>query len=257
MKINPLKPFVWALFVLSGCVGDAPAPALETQVQAAEPAECAKTENDFIRLKLAKNCVACHGEGAVAPYFASAEAFEGLLVQNPRLVIPGDPDGSELVKLLEGNGTGAFSQMPTSGPNFAAIPEADRDISIQEIRDWITGLQLGAQDINPDREAPTTRRIGADELRNSLMSQLGLSFEDDFVQQLSSNFESPTLVLRGPPAASTHRRCAGFALWRPEGINQPTMVSFRRRRLASTKTTHLRYLTKFFANRDAGLAGLV
>lgn len=231
MKSIHLTTILITALVGASCVEDSPSAPVATQLQSAETPVCAKTENDFIRLRLAKNCVSCHGQGAVAPYFASAEAFEGLLVQNPRLVVPGDPDASELVKLLEGHGTGAFTQMPTAGPLFSEIPEADRDISIEEIRAWITGLQLGAEDVNPYRDAPTTRRVGAAEFRNSLMAQLGLTYEDDFLQSISSNFQSPTAVLKGPvplrapddapglhygaQAASTRQRWAalGGAYW--------------------------------------------
>ena len=101
-------PLIVAFLVLTSCGADTEN-ANETLSQSVE---CAKTESDFIRLKLAPNCAGCHGEGTSAPYFASAESFEGLIVQNPRFVVPGDPDNSEFVRLLEGNGTGAFTQMP-------------------------------------------------------------------------------------------------------------------------------------------------
>ena len=53
-------------------------------------------------------------------------------------VVPGDPDGSLLVQLLEGTAMGGtFTQMPLS-VKFVDMP--DTQISIGEIRAWISAL---------------------------------------------------------------------------------------------------------------------
>ena len=64
------------------------------------PELCAESDNDAMRLRMAPTCAPCHGEGASRPFFASVTAFEDLLVYNPRYVVRGDPDASELVALL-------------------------------------------------------------------------------------------------------------------------------------------------------------
>lgn len=86
--------------------------------------ECATSDNDFVRLRLGRNCESCHGEGASRPFFASLSAFEDLLAYDERFVVAGEPENSELVRLLQGEGTGAYTQMPTVGDTFA--DRADR-----------------------------------------------------------------------------------------------------------------------------------
>lgn len=168
-----------------------------TRAQSLDPVPCVQGEHDEIRLKLAPHCAGCHGPGTSAPYFASVEAFESLIVRNPRFITPGDPDSSEFIRLLEGKGTGAFTQMPTAGSPYAALSAEVQQISMAELRQWVTGLTLAPLSDAPDPNLPTTRRLGADEIRGALMAQLGLSFEQDFLQQTSSNHDSPTIVLKG------------------------------------------------------------
>lgn len=174
--------------------------------QSLDPVPCIQGEHDAIRVKLAPSCAGCHGPGTSAPFFASAEAFESLIVRNPRFVIPGDPDGSELIRLLEGVGTGAFKQMPTAGEPYAKLPADQQKISMSELRQWITDLTLAQASTTPNPDAPTTRRLGAEEIMGSMLAQLGLDPEVDFYQGISKNFDSPTRTLKGsmplyPPTA--------------------------------------------------------
>jgi hypothetical protein len=180
---------------LEGAPETAPSPT--PRQQPLDPVPCIKGEHDAIRVKLAPSCAGCHGSGTSAPFFASPEAFESLIVRNPRFVIPGDPDGSELIKLLEGTGTGAFKQMPTAGEPYAKLPAAQQQITMSELRQWITDLTLTQASASPDPDAPTTRRLGAHEVMGSMLAQLGLDPEVDFYQGLSNNHDSPTRVLKG------------------------------------------------------------
>ena len=88
--------------------------------------------------RLAPSCGPCHAPTAAAntAYFASEEAFQTLVVDEH--VVPGDPDASSLVQLLEGTAMGGtFTQMPLS-VKFVDMP--DTQISIGEIRAWISAL---------------------------------------------------------------------------------------------------------------------
>ncbi|MGB0591725.1 MAG: fibronectin type III domain-containing protein [Myxococcota bacterium] len=84
---------------------------------------------------------ACHGE-AGTPFFASLADFEALVVDNIHFVIPGDPDGSVLVKVLEGNGTAPWTQMPLVGPTFQEMANAgETSITVTQIRNWIAHME--------------------------------------------------------------------------------------------------------------------
>ncbi|AKF03762.1 hypothetical protein [Sandaracinus amylolyticus] len=136
--------------------------------------------NDVIRRGLARTCEGCHSVGEHG-YFASAVAFESLLVRNPRLVVPGDPDGSALVQLLEGRREGStFSQMPLSGDPFAVMAErGETDVSMEAIRSWIRDLTVPGVSTEPDVHAATVQRISATHVELGLRDLLGLT-EDDF-----------------------------------------------------------------------------
>lgn len=130
-------------------------------------------------------CEGCHLMGARG-YFASIETFESLVAYNPKLVVAGKPDESELLRLLEGNSEGAFAQMPPAGPTYA---EMDGDVSIAEIRTWITELGDHAADPNPAAAAPRIARLGAAEVQRALYQQLGLSDDDFFIP--ASSYDIP------------------------------------------------------------------
>jgi hypothetical protein len=115
-------------------------------------------------------------------YFASLNAFESLLVRDSRLVRAGDPDGSELVKLLEGRRTGSsLTQMPISGDPFAVRSErGETGVTIDEIRDWISELEVPGLSREPDPSVATVQRIGATHVELGLRDLLGLTMEDFF-----------------------------------------------------------------------------
>lgn len=138
---------------------------------------------------LQPTCEGCHSTGSRG-YFASLQAFESLVVYNPDEVVPGKPDESQLILLLEGKGTRAFTQMPISGPTFADIAaKGGTSLTVAQIRDWVTNLQARAQDKLPSIEARRITRIGAADVQRALYQQLGLSDDDFFVP--ASNFSIP------------------------------------------------------------------
>jgi hypothetical protein len=121
-------------------------------------------------------------------YFASLTAFESLLVRDGRLVKPGHPDESELVMLLEGRRAGeSITQMPLSGDPFAIRAErGETSISMQEIRNWISELELPSVSTRPDPSVATVQRIDAGHLELGLAELLGLTLEDFFLPAMSN-----------------------------------------------------------------------
>jgi mono/diheme cytochrome c family protein len=86
-------------------------------------------------------CQGCHMTGDT-PFMASLENFNSVLVQDPAFVLPGDPDNSEVIRLMEGNGTGAWKAMPALQPdNFKEMSDKGQtSITIEEIRYWILAM---------------------------------------------------------------------------------------------------------------------
>jgi hypothetical protein len=140
-------------------------------------------------------CEGCHITG-VRAFFASLKAFQGLLVSDPRLVAPGDPDQSELMRLLKGTGTGAFKQMPIAGPSYEALAASGmQQLTMDEISTWIRGLQVQQRDPNPDPEASRVVRMSATQIQRALYQQLGLVHEDFF--GTGSEFGVPMATAKG------------------------------------------------------------
>jgi hypothetical protein len=148
-----------------------------------------------VRLGLAPTCAGCHSEGDNG-YFASLTAFESLLVRDARLVRPGQPEESDLVLLLEGRRTGSsLTQMPISGDPFAAMAaRGETDISMDEIRAWITDLEAPGADPRPLATARTVQRIGAVHVEHGLRELLGLTHEDFFT--VASSYGVPEAMGR-------------------------------------------------------------
>jgi hypothetical protein len=168
----------------------------ETARGASSLPPCPEDETGRIYLGLRPSCVGCHGVGTNLAFFATEASFRALLVGNPAYVTPGDAAGSVLVKLLRGTNVGAFRQMPTAGAAYADLPSTQQPVSMAEVERWIDGLGAVVRSTTPDPDAPTVRRLTAEEIVASLYDQLGLS-EADFLGQPSSNFSSPTVTFRG------------------------------------------------------------
>lgn len=130
---------------------------------------------------LAPSCVGCHASGERG-FFASVAAFQSLVVADARYVTPGDGAGSELVKLLLGNGTGAFTQMPIGDASYAQlVDDGSAALTVDEVKAWIDGLSAQARSPDPDKDAPRVTRLSAVQVRRALYQQLGLSNDDFFI----------------------------------------------------------------------------
>ncbi|MFT3765180.1 MAG: hypothetical protein QM820_06645 [Minicystis sp.] len=165
-----------ALVAVSAAAGSActaPRGINATGGDATSGGQCAVSDNDAIRLALEPSCKACHDTGSNRPIFASLEAFENLLVYDPNLVVPGDPDKSKLVALLEGTAQGTYTQMPLTGKPFAKLGSA-AGISMEAITDWITALPPpDPSRVGPHRDSPMTRRLRVGEYVYALQRTLG------------------------------------------------------------------------------------
>lgn len=151
-----------------------------------------RAQNQKIFDGLVETCAGCHSSGARG-YFASIEAFESLVVYEPKQITPGDPDGSEFVRLLEGNGTRAFEQMPISGPTYAEIVKnGGAKLDLLTIRQWVSALKPRERDPRPSIEAPRVTRLSADDIVRALYAQLGLSDADFFTPASSFDIEHKT-----------------------------------------------------------------
>ncbi len=243
---------VLILMVSAVACGDAAAPAphhpeltAPATAHTARGAEalppCPTDETGRIFLGLRARCASCHGAGANLGFFASEGAFRSLLAGNPAYVTPGDPEGSELVRLLRGQGTGSFRQMPTAGLAYGLLPTAEQPVSMDEIERWIRGLSNMTRTTTPDADAPTVRRLTAEEIVASLHDQLGLT-DADFLGTPGTNHSSPTATFRGDLpvwspdrapgphypadalATSTRWRGLGGASWL-EGAQRTTAVT--------------------------------
>jgi len=162
--------------VLGGCKDSPPvdAPA------GGDPCNSPSSETQRIMDGLRSSCESCHISGTRG-FFASSSAFQQLLVADPRLVSPGDPDNSELVRLLEGNGTGGFKQMPTGSQSYSQLVAAGTvSLTVDEVRTWIRGLSAQTRGTSPSTTARRNVRVGAAQVQRTLYQQLGLDYSDFF-----------------------------------------------------------------------------
>jgi hypothetical protein len=176
---HSIRALVVAALVGAGC-GSGPGGSKECGPTAEE-----RAANQAIFDGLKPTCEGCHSTGARG-FFASIDAFESLVVYEPKEVVPGKPDESELVRLLEGHGTRAFKQMPISGPTYAElVAQGKTKLTIAEVRDWVTKLVARTGDKLPSIEARRITRLSAADVQRALYQQLGLS-DDDFFTPASS-----------------------------------------------------------------------
>ncbi len=184
------------IVLASPAIGCDHAGAVPSQARCADgPSPDEREQNLIIFEGLKPACEGCHITGARG-YFASIESFEALVAYDPAVVTAGDPDGSPLVKLLEGKGEGAFTQMPPGGPTYADLVDAGLyELDMADIRAWVTELGDHAKDPNPLASAPRITRMSAPEIQRSLYQQLGLG-EDDFFAP-ASNYSVPHKTAQG------------------------------------------------------------
>lgn len=83
---------------------------------------------------LQERCILCHS-GSSAPLGLRLDSYQGLMAgsSNGAVVVPGNPEASELVARLEGR---SLPRMPLTGPPF--LDEAQ----IASIKDWVLGGAL-------------------------------------------------------------------------------------------------------------------
>ena len=140
------------------------------------PAAVTACQTGPVYTALSSSCAQCHGAGSNKPYFSTQVAFETLLVAKPQWVVPGRPEDSRLIALLEGRASGAFPQMPPGEPSasFAAQAAAGKTrITLDTLRCWIVGLK----DVAPPAQSgplPVARRLSAEQMFTALEAQLGV-----------------------------------------------------------------------------------
>ncbi len=180
-KLFRRSALVTAALLTASCSGGGSDTGKAAEEQCAGPTMAEHARNQAVFDALAPTCEGCHSTGSRG-YFASLQAFEALVVYEPKEVVPGKPDESQLILVLEGNGTRAFKQMPPSGPTFADLAvKGGSALSMAQIREWVTNLQARAQDKLPSIDARRVTRIGAADVQRALYQQLGLSDADFFV----------------------------------------------------------------------------
>jgi hypothetical protein len=140
------------------------------------PSTTERAANEKVYLDLKPSCEGCHSSGSRA-YFTSLKAFETLLVYDGKYVVAGDPEGSELVKLLEGTSSLGGGKMPTTGEPFAKSAGTQR---MENIRAWIKNLRAASKPVAANPNLNTLRRLSAEKIRSSLYAQLGLTWDDFF-----------------------------------------------------------------------------
>ncbi|MGE0786889.1 MAG: hypothetical protein AB7S26_14550 [Sandaracinaceae bacterium] len=129
-------------------------------------------------------CAGCHSAADNRPFFASLESFERQLAYSGHdplpgaavYVVPGHPDESELVALLEGTSE-RLGQMPPGERSYAQLLSGGYDgPSIDEVEGWITNLEICELPRLPPRA--TVRRLSTELIRSELQRQLGLTDAD-------------------------------------------------------------------------------
>lgn len=156
------------------------APPPQAQVKR-QPA-CGEASDETVRIMraLAPSCEGCHLTG-VRAYWSSVSSFQNLVVANPALITPGDPEASEFVRLLDGRGRGAFRQMPIGTKSYAdLVREGAATTSIDEVKAWVQGLTTQPRNSQPDPEVARVSRIKPEQVQHVLYQQLGLVEADFF-----------------------------------------------------------------------------
>lgn len=146
-----------------------------------DPAGCGI---DAVFKGLEPTCANCHRAGKT-PYFSSTTAFYNLLVSNPSWVKPGDPDGSELIALLEGRASGQYAQMPPGLKGFAEMEALGQtQTTVAKVRAFVQDLKGCEATVQPAPERPQVQRKSAAQIHRTLKQHLGL--DDDDIQPYNS-----------------------------------------------------------------------
>jgi hypothetical protein len=160
--------------------------------------------NDAIMRGLAPTCAGCHAAGP-NPFLASARAFDTLFAFNEKIVVPGHPEQSYLIELLQGTAKGTYTQMPLSGDSFVALEaEGKTGVTLAQIESWISQLTPGAKDTTPDPDIVTIKRLSAAQVRKTLYAQLGLTDKDFFDSTSATTNGIPVLLSLGEDNYPVH-----------------------------------------------------
>lgn len=195
----------WTTITMAAVLASSACPSSTTTTADGLDPQCDQTAQIYERLR--PDCVACHDVGTNKPFFSSQASFRSLLAADPLYVVPGDADASELMNLLQGAGTRTFQQMPTAGAPWAQL--STKTLALDDVRQWITTLQVQPRSTAPDVDAPTTRRLRAEEIVATLQDGLGL-LDSDWVQSFGTNYQSVTAVLGGDLPVYSPDRAPGL-----------------------------------------------
>lgn len=175
-----MRALLVAFLVVLGCGKDvAPSPSVQLKRQPA----CGEATDETVRIMraLAPSCEGCHLTG-VRAYWSSTSSFQNLVVANPALITPGDPEASEFVRLLDGRGRGAFRQMPIGTKSYAdLVTEGSATLAIDEVKAWVRGLSATPRNAQPDPAVARVSRIKPEQVQRVLYQQLGLAEADFFI----------------------------------------------------------------------------
>ncbi|NRD45320.1 hypothetical protein [Corallococcus exiguus] len=189
--------------------GTTAVPSTQAQKACGTPAS---SETVRIMQGLQPHCEGCHAQGARG-YFASVDAFQSLMVSDPRLVKAGSPEESELIRLLEGRGSAAFKQMPIGEKSYAQlVSDGTAKLSVADVRAWIQSLSTQQRDARPDPEAPRITRMSATQVQRALYQQLGLTHDDffssatEFGIPMAESYEDERYPMQPPDAVPAPRQ---------------------------------------------------
>lgn len=209
-----------ALTLLAGCQGvfgsgpdrPPPVPGGDGPERPDDLSAC-REPNFEIYSGLYGSCVGCHGESDDRPFFASLEAFERQIAHSSVdplptdtvFVVPGDPDASPLVDLLNGESEGAYPQMPPGNDSYAELVAsglAPEPVTVERVRAWITDLEIC--ELPTPEPTVAARRLPTELIRSELMRQLALTDADIAAsgRPLGSPDDSPQRVAGGQRAAA-------------------------------------------------------
>lgn len=122
---------------------------------------------------LEPHCAGCHSSDGQRKFFSSKADFETTIAYNGRFVVPGQPERSRLVALLEGT---EQPSMPIGSTSYAGlVREGKAELTMETIRCWITNLTGEAK---APVEHPVMRRLDVEQLDRVYRSALGLTDAD-------------------------------------------------------------------------------
>jgi hypothetical protein len=145
--------------------------------------------------RLYGTCGGCHSI-TERPYFVNLAAFENSIAYDPRWVVPGSPQTSVFMSLL--NGTRPVRMPPAPQDPFSVLAAKGQTlITIAEVEEWIRNLKPPVV-VTPLNVA-VVRRKTAEQVIRSLYDQLGLG-DTDFYNATWDPKANDTYAVRSPDA---------------------------------------------------------